>query len=97
METTLVLDALTMVVWRRRPKGSVIIHSFQGSQFGRDEFSRSCKENRLSSGMSRRGNCRDNAVDELFFSKLKSEKIKMRIYKTRQEAKFEEFEYIEGF
>jgi putative transposase len=29
--TTLVLDALTMTVWRRRPKGSVIIHSDQGS------------------------------------------------------------------
>jgi putative transposase len=33
METTLALDALTMAVWRRRPKGSVIIHSDQGSQF----------------------------------------------------------------
>jgi putative transposase len=44
METTLVLDALTMAVWRRRPKGSVIIHSDQGSQFGSDEFSRWCKE-----------------------------------------------------
>jgi putative transposase len=97
METTLVLDALTMAVWRRRPKGSVIIHSDQGSQFGSDEFSRWCKENRLSPSMSRRGNCWDNAVAESFFSNLKSEKIKKRIYKTRQEARSEVFEYIEGF
>ena len=97
METTLVLDALTMAVWRRRPKGSVIIHSDQGSQFGSDEFSRWCKENRLSPSMSRRGNCWDNAVAESFFSNLKSEKIKKRIYKTRQEAKSEVFEYIEGY
>ena len=32
MQTSLVLDALTMAVWRRRPKDSVIIHSDQGSQ-----------------------------------------------------------------
>ena len=47
--------------------------------------------------MSRRGNCWDNAVAESFFSNLKSEKIKKRIYKTRQEARSEVFEYIEGF
>ena len=47
--------------------------------------------------MSRRGNCWDNAVAESFFSNLKSEKIKKRIYKTRQEARSEVFEYIEVF
>ena len=31
MHASLVLDALTMAVWRRRPKESVIIHSDQGS------------------------------------------------------------------
>jgi len=51
-----------MAVWRRRPKDSVIIHSDQGSQFGSDEFSRWCKDNRQSPSMSRRGNCWDNAV-----------------------------------
>ena len=34
METRLVLDALTMAVWRRKPKNGLIIHSDQGSQFG---------------------------------------------------------------
>ena len=45
----------------------------------------------------RRGNCWDNAVAESFFSNLKSEKIKKRIYQTRAEAKSEIFDYIEGF
>lgn len=76
MQTSLVLDALTMAVWRRKPKNSVIIHSDQGSQFGSDEFNRWCKDNRLSPSMSRRGNCWDNAVAESFFSNLKSEKIR---------------------
>lgn len=97
MQTGLVLDALTMAVWRRRPKDSVIIHSDQGSQFGSDEFNRWCKDNRLSPSMSRRGNCWDNAVAESFFSNLKSEQIKKRIYSTRAEARSDIFDYIEGF
>ena len=97
MQTSLVLDALTMAVWRRKPKDSVIIHSDQGSQFGSDEFNRWCKDNRLSPSMSRRGNCWDNAVAESFFSNLKSERIKKRIYNTRAEAKSEIFDYIEVF
>jgi len=97
MQTSLVLDALTMAVLRRRPKDSVVIDSDQGSQFGSDEFNRWCKDNRLSPSMSRRGNCWDNAVAESFFSNLKSEQIKKRIYSTRAGAKSEIFDYIEGF
>ena len=97
MRTSLALDALMMAVWRRKPKDSVIIHSDQGSQFGSDEFNRWCKDNRLSPSMSRRGNCWDNAVAESFFSSLKSERVKKRIYQTRAEAKSEIFDYIEVF
>ncbi len=97
MRTSLVLDALTMAVWRRKPQDSVIIHTDQGSQFGSDEFNRWCKDNRLSPSMSRKGNCWDNAVAESFFSSLKSERVKKRIYQTRAEAKSEIFDYIEVF
>ena len=97
MQTDLVLDALTMAVWRRKPKSLVIIHSDQGSQFGSDAFLRWCRDNRLSPSMSRRGNCWDNAVAESFFSSLKSEFIKKRIYATREQARSDIFDYIEGF
>lgn len=97
MATEIVLDALTMAVWRRKPQQSVIIHSDQGSQFGSDDFTRWCKDNRLEPSMSRRGNCYDNAVAESFFSSLKKERIKRKIYATREEAKSEIFEYIEVF
>lgn len=36
--------------------------------------------------MSRRGNCHDNAVAESFFQLLKRERIKKKIYGTREEA-----------
>ena len=47
--------------------------------------------------MSRRGNCWDNAVAESFFSSLKKERIKRRIYSTREEVRSDLFDYIEVF
>ncbi len=97
MATEIVLDALLMAVWRRKPRQPVIIHSDQGSQFGSDDFVRWCKDNKLIPSMSRRGNCYDNAVAESFFSSMKKERIRRRIYSTREEAKSDIFDYIEVF
>ncbi len=47
--------------------------------------------------MSRRGNCHDNAVAESFFSALREERIKRRIYPTRAAATSDVFDYIEMF
>jgi putative transposase len=93
----LVLDALLMAVWRRRPQQRVLVHSDQGSQFGSDDWQRFCRDNNLEPSMSRRGNCWDNAVAESFFSSLKKERIRKRIYKTRDLAKADVFDYIEVF
>ncbi len=47
--------------------------------------------------MSRRGNFHDNAVAESFFQLLKRERIKRKIFVTRDEAKSDVFNYIEMF
>ncbi len=47
--------------------------------------------------MSRRGNCHDNAVAESFFQLLKRERIKKKIYGTREEPRSDIFDYIEMF
>jgi len=96
MARELVLDALLMAVRRRKPKHA-LIHSDQGSQFGSDAWRRFCHAHHLEPSMSRRGNCWDNAVAESFFSSLKKERIKKRIYKTREIATAEIDEYIEMF
>lgn len=93
----LVLDALLMAVWRRRPTQPVIVHSDQGSQYGSDDVVRFCKDHGLIPSMSRRGNCFDNAVAESFFSSLKKERIRRRIYRSREEARADVFDYIEVF
>src|SRR5690625_5464673 len=47
--------------------------------------------------MSRRGNCYDNAVEESFFQLLKRERIKRKVYTTREQARADVFDYIEMF
>ena len=81
----------------------MIIHSEQNSQFASDDFNRWCKGNALLPSMSRRGNCwvdlgfGHNAVAESFFSSLKKERVKRQIYRTRDDAKSDVFDYIESF
>lgn len=93
----LVLDAILMAVWRRKPKQTVLIHSDQGTQYGSDDWLRFCRDHTLEPSMSRRSNCWDNAVVESFFSSLKKERVKKRIYKTRELARADVLDYIEVF
>lgn len=97
MRTDLVLKALLMAVWRRKPDPGLVIHSDQGSQYTGYEWQNFIKAHGLVCSMSRRGNCHDNAVAESFFQLLKRERIKRRIYSTRDEARADVFDYIELF
>jgi putative transposase len=92
----LALDAVLMALRRRKPRNA-IIHSDQGTQYGSDDWRRFCKRNHLEPSMSRRGNWWDNAVIESFFSSLKKERIKKKIYKTRKLARDDIGDYIESF
>jgi len=67
----LVIDALLMALWRRKPKSKVLIHSDQGVQYTCSDWRKFLADNNLEASMSRRGNCHDNAVAESFFSLLK--------------------------
>lgn len=96
MRRELVLDAVLLAVRRRRPRRT-LIHSDQGSQYGSDAWRRFCRSNHLEPSMSRKGNCWDNAVVESFFSSLKKERIKKRIYKSRTEATADVAAYIDSF
>lgn len=97
MHADLVLNALLMAVWRRKPKNEVLIHSDQGSQYTSSDWQGFLKVHKLVCSMSRRGNCYDNAVAESFFQLLKRERIKRKTYKTREDARLDIFDYIEMF
>ena len=68
-----------------------------GTQYGSDDLKRFCQAHNLEPSMSSRANCWDNAVAESFFSSLKKERIRKRIYKTRDLARADIFDYIEVF
>lgn len=97
MTKELALDALLMAVWRRKPKDKVVVHSDQGSQYTSHDWSAFLKSNNLEGSMSRRGDCHDNAVAESFFQLLKRERIKRKVYPTRDDARHDIFDYIEMF
>jgi len=97
MHMDLVLSALLMAVWRRKPKSKVIIHSDQGSQFTSHEWREFLLTHNLEASMSRRGNCYDNAVAESFFQLLKRERIRRKTYPNREKARQDVFDYIEFF
>tara|TARA_B100000745_G_scaffold292429_1_gene233266 strand:+ start:133 stop:525 length:393 start_codon:yes stop_codon:yes gene_type:complete len=97
INTDLVLNALTMAVWRRRPKSEVIVHSDQGCQYTSYDWQTMLKAQNLKASMSRKGNCHDNACAESFFGLLKRERIKRKIYRTREDGKADVFNYIELF
>ncbi len=97
IKTDIVLSTLLMALWRRHPEQEVIVHSDQGIQYTSDECQRFMRQHGLISSMSRRGNCYDNAVAESFFHSLKTERIKRKIYTTREQARRDIFDYIEVF
>jgi len=97
-DSTLVMDALTMAIWRRGTCTThVIVHSDQGSTYASQHYQQALKENGLVCSMSRKGECYDNAVAESFFGTLKTELVDDEDYKTREQAKQSIFEYIEVF
>ena len=97
IDTELVLNALLMALWRRQPKDTVLVHSDQGCQFTGHDWQGFLRDHNLVSSMSRRGNCHDNAVAESFFQLLKRERIRRRVYETRDDARADVFNYIEMF
>ncbi len=91
------LDSLLMAVWRRNTATQVVVHSDQGEQCTSHDWQSFLSLHGLEGSMSRRGNCHDNAVAESFFQLLKRERIRRKVYTTREEARSDIFDYIELF
>lgn len=98
MTSQLVMDALTMALWRRGKPSALIHHSDQGSQYTSEDFQRLLAHHGIACSMSRRGDCWDNAAMESFFATLKKERVYPRgRYVSRDEARADLFQYIESF
>lgn len=97
MTQSLVIQALSQAVWRKRPAKGLIHHSDRGSQYCGHEFRKRVQQFGMTASMSRRGNCYDNAPIESFWGTLKNERVHHQKYATRKEAMQDIAEYIEVF
>jgi putative transposase len=97
MTAQLVTDALIMAIWRRGKPDSLLHHSDQGSQYTSEQFQRLMADHGITCSMSRSGNVWDNAAMESFFSSLKTERTARKVYRTRDDAGADVFDYIERF
>ena len=97
MTAQLVTDALIMAIWRRGKPDALLHHSDQGSQYTSEQFRQLMQDNGVTCSMSRSGNVWDNAAMESFFSTLKTERTERKVYRSRNQAKADVFDFIERF
>jgi putative transposase len=97
LRTELVIEAVEMALWQRRPANGVIHHSDRGSQYTSLAFGWRLREAGLVASMGSRGDCFDNAMAESFFATLECELLARQRFPTRNAARLALFDYIEGF
>ncbi len=96
LRTELVLNALNMAIFRRRPE-NVVHHSDQGTQYTSIAFSQRCREAGIQPSMGSVGDCYDNAMCESFNATLECELLVRNGFKTHREASLAIFDFIEGW
>ncbi len=97
LNRNIVVRALLMALWQRKPDEQLMHHSDRGSQYASDDFQDLLAEHGIECSMSGVGNCYDNAAMESWFGLLKRERVNKRRYRTRREARADVFDYIERF
>ena len=97
LRTELVVSALEMALWNRRPAPGVIHHSDHGCQYTSVAFGQRCQEAGIIPSFGSRGDCFDNAITESFFATLECELLQRHTFRTQAQARTALFDYIEGF
>jgi putative transposase len=98
LRTELVVDALEMALWRRKPAAGLIHHSDRGVQYtALSSFGRRLEEAGVVPSMGRAGSALDNAISESFVASLKCELLHRHRFLSREAARTAIFDYIEGF
>ena len=75
----------------------VLRRPLESAQYTSEQFQRLMADSGIICSMSRSGNVWDNAAMESFFSSLKTERTARKMYRTRDDAKADVFDYIERF
>ena len=95
LEADLSLGALRMALARRSPQKGLLHHTDRGVQYAARDYRELLAAHQMTSSMSRRANCYDNAVAESFFATIRWELLDRHEWPTRAAARSAIFEYIE--
>jgi putative transposase len=97
IRSELVVDALQMAIWRRRPpEGQTIAHSdHESAQYTSWAFGRRLRKAGLLGSMGSIGDCFDNSVAESFFGSLQLELLDEHHWDTRDQLALAIFDWIE--
>ena len=97
MTSDLTISALAMALFQRQPAPGLIQHSDQGSQYTDGTYQALLAAYGIQASMNGVGTWYDNAPMESFIGTLKTELVYHSVYRTRDEARADVFEYIEVF
>ena len=93
----LVVDALQMATWKRRPEPGTIVHADRGAQYTSWVFGHRLREAGLLGSMGRVASSVDNTMIESFWSTMQRELLDTRQWATRTELASAIFEWIEAW
>ena len=98
LRAELVVDAIEMARWRRRPQpGQTVVHSDRGSQYTAWAFGQRLRSAGLLGSMGRVASALDNSMMESFFGTMQLELLDRQSWTTRAELARAIFEWIEGW
>ncbi len=94
---SLVVDALEMALWRRKPGVGLIRHTDRGAQYTALSLGKRLEKAGIIPSMGGAGSALDNAISESFVASLKTELLHRHRFLSREAAMSSVFDYIEGF
>ncbi|MGI8614516.1 MAG: IS3 family transposase [Nocardioidaceae bacterium] len=97
MRSELVVDALQMATWRRRPEPGVIVHADRGSQYTSWVFGHRLRSAGLLGSMGRVASSVDNTMMESFWSTMQRELLDTQRWSTQEELASAIYEWIEAW
>jgi putative transposase len=97
LRAELVVAALEMALWNRRPEAGLVHHSDRGCQYTSLAFGQRCRRAGVVPSMGSVGDAYDNALAESFFATLECELIQRCRWRTHAEARTAVFDFLEGF
>jgi putative transposase len=97
LKSDIVVDALGMGTTMRRPGAGLVHHSDRGARYRSLAFGKSLRDSGILASMGETGVPHDDAVTESVMATIKKECVHRHTFKTRDQARFEVFDYIEGF